>query len=168
MKKYLSILMVLLITAIVVAGCTSDKTEATQEAADVSDEDAKPVFTLINMTDKEIHGLYISVSNMENWGSSLLGKNEVFHRGDEMSVKYPNLSDSEMYDIKCEDSNGNAVYFTELALYSVNKLTLTVDESGRAVAAIEERDMGITSEISEGGTEAEYEATQIAEATSPE
>lgn len=132
------------------AGCGKsggDDTMQTQEEL--------PTFKLVNLTDVEIHEIYISVSNMQNWGSNLLGKNEVFRRGSEIKLEYP-LNSKDRYDIRCVDSDGKAILYSEINLSSAEKLTLAVDENGQSVVAIEEREDVQTEET----TDTQEETTQ--------
>lgn len=140
----------MLMLMLVLAGCGKsggDDTVQTQEEL--------PTFKLVNLTDTEIHEIYISVSNMQNWGSNLLGKNEVFRRGSEIKLEYP-ISSKDRYDIRCVDSDGKAILYSEINLASAEKLTLAVDENGQSVVAIEEKEDAQTEET----TDTQEEMTQ--------
>lgn len=140
----------MLMLMLVLAGCGKsggDDTVQTQEEL--------PTFKLVNLTDTEIHEIYISVSNMQNWGSNLLGKNEVFRRGSEIKLEYP-ISSKDRYDIRCVDSDGKAILYSEINLASAEKLTLAVDENGQSVVAIEEKEDAQTEET----TDTQEETTQ--------
>ncbi len=149
MKKLLTLLFIITLLA-ALAGCGKsggDDTMQTQEEL--------PTFKLVNLTDVEIHEIYISVSNMQNWGSNLLGKNEVFRRGSEIKLEYP-LNSKDRYDIRCVDSDGKAILYSEINLSLAEKLTLAVDENGQSVVAIEEKE-GVQAEET---TDTQEETTQ--------
>lgn len=114
-----------------------------------------PAFKLVNLTDTEIHEIYISVSNMQNRGGNLLGKNEVFRRGSEIKLEYP-INSKDRYDIRCVNSDGKAILYSEINLSSAEKLTLAVDENGQSVVAIEEKEDVQTEET----TDTQEETTQ--------
>lgn len=134
MKKILMLIFALCIIAGVI-GCGGNKDKTEQSQTQTED---KPSFTAVNLTDMEVYELYISVSGTEKWGESLLGKNKVFRRGDEMKIEYPGLNDKDMYDIRCVDSGGRELCFKELNLSVLTKISLAVDENGNAVVSTEE------------------------------
>lgn len=131
MKRVLTLLAVFVI-ALAVTACGSKNEDKAKD-----EEKKQPDFTITNMTAMEVHGLYISVANMEKW-ESLLGKKKVFHRGDSLPIYYDKLSDNESYDIKCEDEDGNKLVYEGLALSKIKKLTLTADESGKTYSITDE------------------------------
>ena len=150
MKRFLILVFIITLLA-ALAGCGKsggDEPVQTQEEL--------PTFKLVNLTDVEIHEIYISVSNMQNWGDNLLSKNEVFRRGSEIKLEYP-ISSKDRYDIRCVDSDGKVILYSEINLYLVEKLTIAVDENGQSVVATEEKENAQAEEITEETTQYESE-----------
>ncbi len=136
--KSLAVMFCLVVMATCLAACgNKEQTEGTASSREVVEI---PELDLANMTDRSIKEIYISVSNMEDWGENLMGNRKVFNRGTEITIDADTFQQNEMYDIKCVDNRGNEMLFTELNLYTLSRIILTVDENGITHAAVEERE----------------------------
>ena len=162
----LKLIAVMLLLALM-CGCSSAKEEGADSTSAVESEEKGPDFTLINMTDREITSVKISVANMEKWSGNVLDGGD-FYRGSEAEIEYGSLSDAEMYDIRCTDKDGNEVTYTELPLSLIKSIMLTVDESGTPVPVITEKDGAVLPEESDLDSRDTTEASSDEESTEDE
>jgi len=80
-------------------------------------------FTLVNHTGVEIHKLFTSPHSADNWQEDVLGKSTLAD-GDSVDVQFPAKEDEAMWDLRVEDSGGNAINFANLNLKAISELTL--------------------------------------------
>jgi len=69
-------------------------------------------FTLINATGVTIYHVYITPHNSTTWGSDVMGA-DVFMDGDEQPISFESQEDVCFWDIKVDDSEGNALKWLE-------------------------------------------------------
>jgi uncharacterized lipoprotein len=92
-------------------------------------------FSLINKTGVEIHKVYISPHDKDDWEEDILGK-DTLPSGDSVDIKFHRSETAEMWDLRVEDSKGNAIEWENLNLLKIAKLTLYY-ENGKARAEAE-------------------------------
>lgn len=80
-------------------------------------------FTLVNHTGVEIHKLFTSPHSADNWQEDVLGKSTLAD-GESVDVQFPAKEDEAMWDLRVEDSSGNAINFANLNLKAISELTL--------------------------------------------
>ena len=95
----------------------------------------KQDFTLHNQTGVEIHSLYVSPHSADDWEEDILGK-DTLPTGDSVDIKFHRSESAEVWDLRVEDSKGNAIEWENLNLLKISKLTLYY-ENGKARAEIE-------------------------------
>lgn len=94
-------------------------------------------FTLVNATGVEINAVYVSPSAADHWGKDILGK-DTLPDGEECDIEFDPEEESELWDLKVEDGEGNSITWTKLNLMEISKLTLHWDaEKKKATAEAE-------------------------------
>jgi hypothetical protein len=137
MKKFLllSVLSSLLILPTSQAMATSTPAVSTPMHAKAVDE-LNLDFVLQNATGYDISGIQISPTSEEDWGKNILkGK---LKDGGSASISFHPEAEAEYWDLQITFSDGEVVYWTELNLTEISKLTLYYDdESGETSADAE-------------------------------
>lgn len=87
-------------------------------------------FLLVNTTGVDIYQVYVSPTGEADWQEDILGE-EVLLDGEEISVTFDRSEEAELWDIRVEDDEGNALEFTGINLFEVSQVTLRKD--GKAV-----------------------------------
>ena len=100
-----------------------------------ADQSAAQDFTLVNKTGVEIHKVYISPHDKDDWEEDILGK-DTLPNGENVDIKFHRNETAEMWDLRVEDSKGNAIEWENLNLLKISKLTLFY-ENGKARAEAE-------------------------------
>jgi hypothetical protein len=83
-------------------------------------------FVLINETGVDIYEVYVSPSDVESWEEDILGV-DVLPDGDSVEVGFDREEDSELWDLKVSDSEGNSLLWGRLNLLRISELTLRYD-----------------------------------------
>ena len=84
-------------------------------------------FTLANQTGVEIHEIYISPSDTEEWGEDVL-ELDVLEDGKSAHIVFAPEEEAEDWDIMVKDEEGNSIVWTELDLTEISKVTLTYND----------------------------------------
>lgn len=84
-------------------------------------------FTLHNRTGVEIHGLFISAHDTDNWEEDVLGK-DTLATDDDLDIKFSPKEEAEMWDIKIVDKDGSSVVFENLKLTEITDVTLKIED----------------------------------------
>ena len=92
-------------------------------------------FVLVNKTGVEIHSLHVSPSDKEEWGEDILGK-DTLGNGESVEIKFSPKEDSEKWDLRVADKEGNSIEWSDLNLLKISKLTLHYND-GKATADVE-------------------------------
>ncbi len=109
-----------------------EKAEAEEPAAQAALD-----FEIVNKTGVEIHALHVSPSDKDAWGKDILGR-ATMANGAQGTINFSPTEKAELWDLRVEDEDGNAIEWTELDLTEISKLTLLYNkESGKATAKIE-------------------------------
>jgi len=94
-------------------------------------------FTVVNKTGVEINAMYVGPSSQASWGEDILGQDMLAVDG-ECSITFSPKEEAELWDLRVEDSDGNAITWTQLNLMEISKVTLYYDaEKGEATAEVE-------------------------------
>lgn len=97
-----------------------------------ADQSAAQDFTLVNKTGVEIHKVYISPHDKDDWEEDILGK-DTLPNGETVDIKFHRSESAENWDLRVEDSKGTAIEWENLNLLKISKLTLYY-ENGKARA----------------------------------
>ncbi|MGA1530314.1 MAG: argininosuccinate lyase [Kiritimatiellia bacterium] len=87
-------------------------------------------FELANETGVDIYEIYISPSEMDEWGDDIL-EDDILEDGDVLDVSFDPYEESELWDIMVVDGDGNAIYWTGLDLTTISTVTLNMNNSSR-------------------------------------
>ena len=96
---------------------------------------ARQDFTLVNSTGVEIHKVFISPHDKDEWGEDILGR-DTLPSGQSGEVTFNRDEKAAMWDLRVEDSQGEAIEWENLNLLEISKITLYY-ENGKARAVTE-------------------------------
>jgi hypothetical protein len=100
-----------------------------------SAQDTRLDFTLVNSTGVEIHKLFVSPHEKDDWGEDILGR-DTLPNGQRGQVTFSRTEKATVWDMRIEDSEGNSIEWESLNLLEISKVTLHY-ENGRAWAETE-------------------------------
>ena len=92
-------------------------------------------FTLVNKTGVEIHSLFISSHNTQEWEEDVLGV-DVLPDGDEVTISFDHDEDECSWDMMVTDDEGNSITWSEIDLCEYSTITLFY-KNGKAWAECE-------------------------------
>jgi hypothetical protein len=104
---------------------------ATKASQPLGDQD----FTVVNKTGVTINSLYVSPSEEDDWEDDILGQDQL-ENGASVNIKFHPKEQAEHWDLRVEDSDGNALIWTNLDLLEISKVTLYY-KGGKATATVE-------------------------------
>jgi hypothetical protein len=117
------------------AASNTSNTAASDTSGAASTEGASQDFTLVNSTGVEINKLFISPHDKDDWEEDVLGR-DTLPSGQSVSIKFSREEKAAMWDLRVEDTEGNAIEWENLNLLEISKVTLYY-ENGRARAVTE-------------------------------
>ena len=127
MKKNL-----LLVVSFAMVLCVSSLfAPATKAGQPFGDQD----FTVVNKTGVTINSLYVSPSKQDDWGEDILGQDQLGD-GSAVNIKFHPKEHAAHWDLRVEDSDGNALIWTNLNLLEISKVTLFYNDH-KATATVE-------------------------------
>ncbi len=88
-------------------------------AAMAGDQD----FTVVNKTGVEIHQLFVSPHDTDEWEEDILGRDTLGH-GEEVDVTFSSSEDAAMWDLMIVDEDGNSITWENLDLLEISQVTL--------------------------------------------
>ncbi len=92
-------------------------------------------FTLVNSTGVEINKLFVSPHDKDDWEEDILGQ-DTLPSGKSLEIKFDRDEKAAMWDLRVEDTQGNAIEWENLNLLEISKVTLYY-ENGKARAVTE-------------------------------
>jgi len=92
-------------------------------------------FTVVNKTGVIINSLYVSPSKEDDWEDDILGQDQL-ENGASVHIKFSPKEQAAHWDLRVEDSSGNALIWTNLNLLEISKVTLFYND-GKATATVE-------------------------------
>ncbi len=84
-------------------------------------------FTLVNETGVVINAVYCSPSSENNWQEDVLGV-DTLASGESVTIKFSGFEQCK-WDLRIEDTDGNALEWTDLNLCDVSRVVLHWDGS---------------------------------------
>jgi hypothetical protein len=93
-------------------------------------------FELVNATGADIHQLFISPSNVEEWQEDVLGTGALAD-GDSATITFDSGESAALWDIKVVDIEGNELIWAKLNLKKISRVTLQFDDDDQPVAEVE-------------------------------
>ena len=147
--KYLFFTATLCVALVLTAACSGTVTNTNTNTAPANKPASTPAaaaatpatqgaaqdFTLDNKTGVEIHAVYISPHDGDDWEEDILGR-DTLPSGQSVDIKFNRSETAEMWDLRIEDSKGNAIEWENLNLLKISKATLYY-ENGKARAEVE-------------------------------
>jgi hypothetical protein len=106
-------------------------TPATPAAATEGAQD----FTLVNKTGLVIDKVFVSPHASDDWEEDVLGQDQLLEDA-MVDIKFKRSEKAAMWDLKVEDTKGNAVMWSNLNLLEISKVTIRND-GGKATAEVE-------------------------------
>src|SRR6266496_4788045 len=94
----------------------------------------KQDFILHNATGVEIHELYVSPHNSDDWEDDVLGK-DTLPDGESVKITFDDREKHELWDLKVVDGKGASIEWEKLDLARISELTLHY-KSGKAWADV--------------------------------
>jgi hypothetical protein len=113
------------------AGAAPTSTPANPASSTAAAQD----FTLVNKTGVEIDKVFISPHDGDDWEEDILGR-DTLPDGQSVDIKFHRSETAPMWDLRVEDSKGNAIEWENLNLLQISKATLHY-ENGKATAEVE-------------------------------
>jgi len=86
----------------------------------------KQDFTLHNETGVEIHSLYVSPHDSDDWQNDVLGQ-DTLAAGESVKVTFEDREKKVRWDMKVTDKNGNSLEWEDLNLMEISDVTLHWD-----------------------------------------
>src|SRR5215467_1415080 len=83
----------------------------------------KQDFVLHNETGVEIHSVYVSPHESDDWGSDILGQ-ETLPTGESVKVTFDDRENKARWDLKVTDKNNNSLEWENLNLIQIADVTL--------------------------------------------
>jgi hypothetical protein len=94
----------------------------------------KQDFTLHNNTGVEIHKLFISPHDVNEWEEDILGR-DTLADGESVEVHFSRKETSKDWDLKVVDKEGNSIEWESLNLLEISEITLHYKD-GHATAEV--------------------------------
>ena len=123
MKNIKNILAVLFVFGILVI---SAKQVSAQSAQD---------FTLVNKTGVEIHALYVTPHDSDDWDEDILGA-DTLGKNQTLDIVFSRKEKAKYWDLRVEDADGEFIEWEKLNLLEISKITLYYSK-GKATAEVE-------------------------------
>jgi len=92
-------------------------------------------FTLVNKTGVEIHALYVTPHNADEWGEDILGR-DTLASGEILDISFSRNEKAKYWDLRIEDEDGEFIEWEKLDLLEISKVTLYY-QNGKATATVE-------------------------------
>jgi hypothetical protein len=97
-------------------------------------EGGKQDFTLHNQTGVEIHALYVSPHDQDDWGPDILGR-DTLPSGESVDITFSPKEKAANWDLKIEDQDGNSIEWESLNLLEISEVTLHY-QNGKGTAEV--------------------------------
>lgn len=94
----------------------------------------KQDFTLHNKTGVEIHELFVSPHDVNEWEEDILGK-DTLPDGESLEINFSRKETAKLWDLKIVDSKGNSIEWENLNLLEISEITLHYKD-GKATAEV--------------------------------
>lgn len=112
------------------ANTAASNTSAPSSAA----EGGKQDFTLHNQTGVEIHSLYVSPHDKDEWGEDILGR-DTLADGESVDITFSPKEKAANWDLKVTDQSGNSIEWENLNLMEISEVTLHFN-NGKGTAEV--------------------------------
>ncbi len=86
----------------------------------------KQDFTLRNQTGVEIHSLFVSPHDSNDWRNDILGQ-DTLPNGESVKITFDDREKKAKWDLKVTDKDGNALEWEDLNLNEISEVTIHWD-----------------------------------------
>jgi ABC-type transport system substrate-binding protein len=114
---------------------TTSNTNTTSNSGSTAQQGANQDFTLVNKTGVEIDKVFISPHDVDSWQEDILGQ-DTLPDGQSVDIKFNRSEKAPKWDLRIEDSKGNAIEWENLNLLEISKVTLFYKD-GKGTAEVE-------------------------------
>jgi hypothetical protein len=114
---------------------TASNTNSTSNSGSTAQQGGKQDFILVNQTGVEIDKLYIAPHDSNDWQEDILGQ-DTLPTGQTVDIKFARNEKAALWDLRIEDSKGNAIEWENLNLLEISKVTLLYKD-GKGTAQVE-------------------------------
>ena len=97
--------------------------------------EGKQDFTVVNKTGVEINALHVAPHSSDDWEEDILGQ-DTLASGESLAIKFNRNEKTALWDLRIEDTGGNAIEWENLNLLEISKVTLHYKD-GKASAETE-------------------------------
>ncbi len=126
-KNLFLVLLLVSLSLFVFAGCGGGGDVVDEDSSSSTEEVYSQDFTLVNQTGVEIFAVYISPSTAEEWSDNILTSASL-PDGGSTEIIFNSDVDDQYWDLAVEDSEGEAIQWTELDLFTISELTIMFDD----------------------------------------
>ena len=116
------------------AGAASNTAAGNVGSASGSSSASDQDFKLNNKTGVEIHSVYISPSNSDDWEEDILGR-DTLPDGENVDVEFTRAEKAPKWDLRVEAKDGSFIVWEDLNLLEISDLTLDYTD-GKATAIV--------------------------------
>ena len=102
--------------------------------ASIAMAQGKQDFTLHNNTGVEIHKLFISPHDTNEWQEDILGK-DTMADGESLEINFSRKETTKLWDLKIVDKEGTGIEWENLNLLEISEITLHYKD-GKATAEV--------------------------------
>jgi len=95
----------------------------------------KQDFTVVNQTGIEIHELYVTPHDSDDWEDDILGQ-DTLPSGSEVDIHFSRKEKAASWDLRIVDGKGNSTEWEDLDLLTISRVTLHY-KKGKAWADVE-------------------------------
>lgn len=113
---------------------TSNTATTNTSAPSSAAEGGKQDFMLHNETGVEIHNLYVSPHNEDDWGEDILGR-DTLASGQSVEITFSPKEKAANWDLKVTDQDGNSIEWENLNLLEISEVTLHFN-NGKGTAEV--------------------------------
>jgi hypothetical protein len=93
-------------------------------------------FVLSNATGRSFEAVYVSASTNKDWDGNILPNGKSLAAGGRVTVRFPDASEAERWDMNIVDDEGLVVRFEGVKLAGADQVTL-VEKDGKITAEVE-------------------------------
>ena len=117
------------------ANAATPNTAPAAAADSTASAEGKQDFTVVNQTGVEITALHVAPHSSDDWEEDILGQ-DTLASGESLAIKFNRNEKTAMWDLRIEDTGGNAIEWENLNLLEISKVTLHYKD-GKASAETE-------------------------------
>ena len=87
-------------------------------------------FELVNNTGVDIYEVFVSPSDVEEWGDDIL-EQDILEDGMSVEISFDPEEEAALWDLMVKDGEGNSIYWEELDLTQISTFKLSMETSAQ-------------------------------------